>query len=83
LGEEKLLTINRRSLLKSAGFAIDDGGCSGPQGGRETAGDQADCKLRIATGVVELAPDHIVSTTRYNGQFPGPLLRLKQDIRNS
>jgi FtsP/CotA-like multicopper oxidase with cupredoxin domain len=27
---------------------------------------------------VELAPDHIVSTTLYNGQFPGPLLRFKE-----
>src|SRR6516162_5442558 len=34
--------------------------------------------LRIATGLLELAPDHIVSTTLYNGQFPGPLLRFKE-----
>jgi len=27
---------------------------------------------------VELAPDHIVSTTLYNNQFPGPLLRFKE-----
>src|SRR5579864_1916994 len=38
----------------------------------------ANVTLRIATGLVELAPDHIVSTTLYNGQFPGPLLRLKE-----
>ena len=38
----------------------------------------ADLTLRIATGLAELAPDHIVSTTLYNGQFPGPLLRLKE-----
>jgi len=37
--------------------------------------------LRIATGLVELAPDHIVSTTLYNGQFPGPLLRLREGER--
>ncbi len=48
----------------------------------------ADYTVRIATGLVELAPDHIVSTTLYNGQFPGPLVRLKEgqrvvvDIRN-
>jgi hypothetical protein len=34
--------------------------------------------LRIATGLLELAPQHIVSTTLYNDQFPGPLLRLKE-----
>src|SRR5262245_58538810 len=38
----------------------------------------ADYSLRIATGLVELAPQHIVSTTLYNGQFPGPLLRFKE-----
>ena len=39
---------------------------------------KADYTLRIANGLVELAPDHIVSTTLYNGQFPGPLLRFKE-----
>lgn len=39
---------------------------------------RADYTLRIGTGLVELAPDKIVSTTTYNGQFPGPLLRLKE-----
>ena len=44
---------------------------------------KADTTLRIATGLVELAPDHIVSTTLYNGQFPGPLLRFKEGQRSS
>jgi FtsP/CotA-like multicopper oxidase with cupredoxin domain len=38
----------------------------------------ADYTLRIGTGLVELAPDQIISTTTYNGQFPGPLLRFKE-----
>jgi FtsP/CotA-like multicopper oxidase with cupredoxin domain len=42
---------------------------------------KADHTLRIATGLVELAPDHIVSTTLYNGQFPGPLLRFREGER--
>jgi FtsP/CotA-like multicopper oxidase with cupredoxin domain len=33
--------------------------------------------IRIGAGLVELADDRILSTTTYNGQFPGPLLRLK------
>ena len=49
------------------------------------AADQADEKvdytLRIGTGLVELAAEHIVSTTLYNGQFPGPLLRFKEGQR--
>ena len=38
----------------------------------------ANVTLRITRGLLELAPDHIVSTTLYNGQFPGPLLRFKE-----
>jgi FtsP/CotA-like multicopper oxidase with cupredoxin domain len=38
----------------------------------------ADHAIRIGTGLVELAPDRILSTTTYNGQFPGPLLRFKE-----
>ena len=41
----------------------------------------ADHTLRIGPGLVELAPDKMVSTTTYNGQFPGPLLRMKQGRR--
>jgi FtsP/CotA-like multicopper oxidase with cupredoxin domain len=37
--------------------------------------------IRIATGLVELASDRIISTTTYNGQFPGPLVRLKEGQR--
>jgi FtsP/CotA-like multicopper oxidase with cupredoxin domain len=36
----------------------------------------ADYTLRIGTSLVELGPDTTISTTTYNGQFPGPLLRL-------
>jgi FtsP/CotA-like multicopper oxidase with cupredoxin domain len=42
---------------------------------------KADYTIRIATGLVDLAPGHIVSTTLYNDQFPGPLLRFKEGQR--
>ncbi len=38
----------------------------------------ADCTLRIAATLVEIASKHIVSCVTYNGQFPGPLLRFKE-----
>jgi FtsP/CotA-like multicopper oxidase with cupredoxin domain len=38
----------------------------------------ADHTLRIGTGLVELGRDAIVSTKLYNGQFPGPLLRMPE-----
>jgi len=44
-------------------------------------GGPADCTLHIATGLVELADNQIVSTTLYNGQFPGPLVRFKEGQR--
>lgn len=43
--------------------------------------ERADHTIRIATGLIELAPDRILSTTTYNGQFPGPLLRLREGRR--
>ncbi|MEO6925904.1 MAG: multicopper oxidase domain-containing protein, partial [Rhodanobacter sp.] len=42
---------------------------------------KADYSLHIATGVLELSPKRFVSTTLYNGDFPGPLLRFKQGQR--
>ena len=45
------------------------------------AAEQADYTLRIKTGLVELSPEHLVSTTLYNGQFPGPLLRFTEGQR--
>jgi FtsP/CotA-like multicopper oxidase with cupredoxin domain len=71
-------TINRRSILRLAALA--------PivplrAGAESTTDEKPDHVLRIATGLVELAPDHIVSTTLYNDQFPGPLLRFKEGER--
>ena len=37
-----------------------------------------DYTLRIKVSPVEIAPKRIVSLTTYNGQFPGPLIRLKE-----
>ncbi|TAN07588.1 MAG: copper oxidase [Rhodanobacteraceae bacterium] len=45
---------------------------------RQPAPGTADYTLRIATGVLELAPEKFVSTTLYNGDFPGPLLRFQE-----
>jgi FtsP/CotA-like multicopper oxidase with cupredoxin domain len=74
--------IDRRSLLKDAGLVPFMGAV--PRLARaadEVTNAKADYTLRIGTGLVELAPDHIVSTTLYNGQFPGPLLRFREGQR--
>jgi FtsP/CotA-like multicopper oxidase with cupredoxin domain len=39
--------------------------------------EQADYEIRIGRAAVELAPGRVVTTTTYNGGFPGPLLRLR------
>ena len=70
------MTIDRRSCLTYAGLLPLIGVMPRlASAAEEVAAQKADYTLRIGTGLVELAPDHIVSTTLYNGQFPGPLLR--------
>ena len=41
----------------------------------------ADYSLHIKASPVEIAPNRILSTITYNGQFPGPLLRFKEGRR--
>ncbi|MCZ2156981.1 MAG: multicopper oxidase domain-containing protein, partial [Bryobacterales bacterium] len=76
------MMIDRRSFLKYTG-AVPFMGVM-PRLARaadQASAEKADYTLRIGTGLVELAPEHIVSTTLYSGQFPGPLLRFKEGKR--
>jgi FtsP/CotA-like multicopper oxidase with cupredoxin domain len=76
------MSIDRRSLLKYA--ATLPAMSAVPQLARavdDPPTEKADYTLRTATGLVELSPGHIVSTTLYNGQFPGPLVRLREGKR--
>ena len=71
--------MDRRSLIKYAGLIPLSGAV--PRlalAAGEIAAEKADYTLRIGTGLVELAPDHIVSPTLDNGQFPGPLRRFNE-----
>ena len=71
--------IDRRTLLKCAATPALAGLLPHPAWAAEAPpAEKADYTLRIASGLVELSPKHIVSTTLYNGQFPGPLLRFKE-----
>jgi FtsP/CotA-like multicopper oxidase with cupredoxin domain len=83
------MTLHRRSILKLAGLPAAAPICAwaadapmddhAPE--RSEPVDPVDVRLRIATGLVQLAPDHVVSTTVYNDQFPGPLLRFTEGKR--
>jgi FtsP/CotA-like multicopper oxidase with cupredoxin domain len=78
-------TLDRRHFLKLSGLAaLAPGLARSSIATAQTVSlpePNADYTLRIATGLVELAPDRIVSTTLYNGQFPGPLLRFREGRR--
>jgi FtsP/CotA-like multicopper oxidase with cupredoxin domain len=78
------VNITRRSMLTLAGLAplaarFPGFGESAAQG----AAGPADHTVRIATGLIELSPDHIVSTTIYNGEFPGAAIRLREGRRTT
>ena len=73
------MSVDRRRFAQMAGLSVLATGLGLAKGSRaELQGSPSDYQLRIVNGLVELAPDRIISTTTYNGQFPGPLLRLKQ-----
>lgn len=79
------MAIARRDVLRLGGAALLTGGAGAALGACGSTATstfalpgRADHVLRIGTGLVELAPDTVVSTTTYNGRFPGPLLRLTE-----
>jgi FtsP/CotA-like multicopper oxidase with cupredoxin domain len=85
---------SRRNFLKAAGAVAGATLLSPPNLSSQSAlaGDNeaaspsegpADYTLTIATTPIELAPNRIISVTNYNGQFPGPLLRLKEGERRN
>ena len=75
------MKIDRRSFLKSAGLLPLMAASPNLVRAADTTADRADYTLRIGSGLVELSPEHIVSTTLYNGQFPGPMVHLTEGKR--
>ncbi|HET9876019.1 MAG TPA: multicopper oxidase domain-containing protein [Mycobacterium sp.] len=80
------MPAGRRDLLKWGGLAVmtavSGAGTAATACSRSSQpsppNGKSDHTVRIGTGTVELAPDRVVSTTTYNGQFPGPLLRFTE-----
>src|SRR5579864_777809 len=89
--------MDRRKFIKSAGLALpvtgllpigasafiplSDPGSERSMYGQEELRESADYTIHIGTGMIEVGPQLILSTTTYNGQFPGPLLRFKEGQR--
>ncbi len=80
-------SLSRRGFLKSA--AVSAGSLLLPRSGRigpvqsSTTTESSDSKsadytLHIQVSPIEIAKDRIISVANYNGQFPGPLIRLKE-----
>lgn len=74
-------THSRRGFLGSvAGVALLSG-CAGHNvADSEMHAGPADVTLRIAPVLVDIAKDHTISTIGYNGEVPGPLIRLKEGV---
>jgi FtsP/CotA-like multicopper oxidase with cupredoxin domain len=78
------MQASRREFLKRAGMLVGAAALSPCAIAQNTATferDDPDYTLHITTSPVEIAPNHIMSLTSYNGQFPGPLLRFKEGQR--
>jgi len=81
------MTLSRRDFLKLTG-AFSASSLISARAQSNQPMPKADYTLDIAVTPIEIAPKRILSTTTYNGQFPGPLLRLKEgqpvvvEIRN-
>jgi FtsP/CotA-like multicopper oxidase with cupredoxin domain len=77
--------FDRREFLKLSGLAAAVSGIAplskALAQNTPASETKADYTVRIANGLIELSPEHIVSSTLYNDQFPGPLLRFKEGQR--
>ncbi|WP_433754520.1 multicopper oxidase family protein [Nocardia sp. CA-135398] len=74
------MRVNRREFLGMTGVVVAGGGAAAVAAGcdRSPGTAKADHTLHIGQGQVEVAPGRVVSTTLYNGQFPGPLLQFTE-----
>jgi FtsP/CotA-like multicopper oxidase with cupredoxin domain len=74
---------DRREFMKFAGATALAAGTRGvtPAPAPAVPAAKADYSIRIAPARIELAPGRVVSTTAYNGQFPGPVVRLTEGRR--
>ena len=68
----------RREFLRTTGLAAGALLVSPKDIFATEAQPAADYTVRIKAAPIEIAPNEILSTITYNGQFPGPLIRFKE-----
>jgi FtsP/CotA-like multicopper oxidase with cupredoxin domain len=69
---------SRREFLRTTGLAAGALLFSPKHLFAAGAESAADYTVRIKAAPIEIAPNQILSTITYNGQFPGPLIRFKE-----
>ncbi len=81
--------MNRRSFVSSVGAVVANqlvdsllpAQVKKPSGGRRGAKQKRpDYTLRIEPCTIEISPGVSIKTIAYNGQVPGPILRLRQGV---
>ena len=72
------MTNTRREFLRATGFAAGALLFSPKNIFATEAEPAADYTVRIKAAPIEIAPNEILSTITYNGQFPGPLIRFRE-----
>ena len=72
--QERAALITRRQFARLGGFAVAQAALWGPADALEPS----DYRLDIAPYLLEASPRHRFSTLAYNGQIPGPVLRLRE-----
>jgi FtsP/CotA-like multicopper oxidase with cupredoxin domain len=81
------MSVSRRNFLKMTGVLTGSTlfptiaaqtDSSGQTSSTTQAESTAEYTIKIGASPIEIAPKRIISTTTYNGHFPGPLLRLKE-----
>ena len=68
----------RREFLRTTGLAAGVLLFSPKNVFATEAEPAADYTVRITAAPIEIAPNEILSTITYNGQFPGPLIRFRE-----
>jgi len=72
------MTNTRREFLRTTGLAAGLLLFSPKNIFATEAVPAADYTVRIKAAPIEIAPNEILSTITYNGQFPGPLIRFRE-----
>src|ERR1700735_2869777 len=82
-GGDRSSDMNRRQFLSSTGLVLASRSLPGvlrAQAGSSAASrpGEPDYKLRIEPCTLEIGPGVTIKTLGYNGQVPGPVLRLRE-----